>query len=290
VLLSMTGFGQSVIPLAEGVCAVEVRTVNNRFFKLHAKLPESHAGLEARLEKTVRDHVRRGAVTMAVRFDRGAAAHPVRINAGLLKHLAEQVRGEFPVESGALLGALLTVPGVIEERLETPDLEADWPALERAATAALVAMHGMRRDEGAAMGRELSDLAKEIGAIADLIERNAERSVPAHRDRLLERVAALLADRQASVAESDLLRETAILAERFDIAEEIARLRSHCDQFFAILESDDSVGRKLEFLTQELHREANTLGAKANDAEIGKLTVELKTRIERVREIVQNVE
>jgi uncharacterized protein (TIGR00255 family) len=201
-----------------------------------------------------------------------------------------QARLAIDAEPSHWAAGLLGLPGVIEQANGNLDMEAAWPPVERATTAALQSLQRMRRDEGAAMQEELAELGRRIGALVDEVDRLAERSVADYRDRLFERVSGLLAEHNVAIDKGDTIRELTLLAERFDIAEEIARLRSHRTQFHAILESDDSVGRKLEFLTQELHREANTIGSKANDIAIANLVVDLKTRIERVREIVQNVE
>ncbi|MGL5098232.1 MAG: endoribonuclease YicC domain-containing protein, partial [Planctomycetia bacterium] len=155
---------------------------------------------------------------------------------------------------------------------------------------AVSAMQTMRREEGRAMRQELTALCGQARECVDAVESHRPAIVAAHRDRLHHRVSSLLADLGVTLSPADLLREAAILADRSDVAEEITRLRSHCAQFEELIADAPTPGRTLDFLAQEMHRESNTIGAKANSAEIAQRVVELKTIVERIRELVQNVE
>jgi uncharacterized protein (TIGR00255 family) len=287
----MTGYGQAVGRAGETSCAVEIRTVNNRFLKTQIRLPDRLTAWESRLEKLIRGQVRRGTVTLAVRLEGKALAQPARLDAHALAGYFAQLRAVAPVELSQVAGALLPLPGVVVESAAAEDWDQRlWPLVEQVAGEALTALKRMRAEEGTGLRTELEQLATEIAGLTDQIERRNAAAVPAHRDRLADRVRTLLAPHQLELSPQDLVRELSVLAERCDIAEEVARLRGHRLQLVATLGGGEHAGRKLDFLAQELHREANTIGAKANDLPTQELAVELKTRIERLRELVQNVE
>ena len=169
-------------------------------------------------------------------------------------------------------------------------LEQDWPLIEQALEEALANLEQMRQQEGRAMQRDLRANCQTVLDELDQIAARAPAVGDAYQTRLTERLNKLLADFGTRIEAADVIREVGMFAERCDISEEIVRLRSHIDQFRSILEASDASGRKLDFLTQEMFRETNTIGAKANDAEIARHVVEIKASIERIREMVQNVE
>jgi len=290
VLLSMTGFGQSVVHADALTCSVEVRAVNNRFLKINVRLADSYAVFEPRLEKIVRDVFKRGTVTIAVKLEGERASSGCKLNAVVLKQLLRELREATGCAPEQLVAGLLTLPDVVERAGPADDFERIWPTVEKAARGALGHAQEMRRTEGAAMAAEIDHLRGSMATLVAAVEGRAQNSVRQYHDRFFEKVSALVAEHGVNIERSDLVREVAVLAERFDIAEELTRLRSHLDQLRIVPSSNESVGRKWEFLTQELHREANTIGSKANDLEIAHWIVDLKTQIERVREIVQNLE
>ena len=190
-----------------------------------------------------------------------------------------------------LLGPALALPGVVPEPSNAPlNLEDEWPDIERVLEQALAKLQAMRQEEGAAMGRELLALRDHIAAELAKIRERTPLIAGAYRDRLLERVQVLLRELDVKIDRSDLIKEVSIFAERADIAEEVVRLGSHLDQFNEIVREPESAGRKLEFLTQEMFRETNTIGSKASDVEISRHVVEIKATLEKIRELVQNVE
>jgi uncharacterized protein (TIGR00255 family) len=168
--------------------------------------------------------------------------------------------------------------------------EDDWPAISRVLQAAMENLAQMRVREGRAMGDDLSANCRIIAAGVEEIERRAPLVLDAYRARLEERLGKLLSENKVTLDAADVIREVSLYADRADISEEIVRLKSHLDQFGAIMKLPESSGRKLEFLTQELFREANTIGSKASDVEIAKQVIEIKTAIERIREMIQNIE
>jgi uncharacterized protein (TIGR00255 family) len=213
-----------------------------------------------------------------------------------LRSYLNQIRalaGELGISpsDGAWVGALLGLPGVIPEPGETAfHLEEEWPLFERVLNEALTRLQAMRRQEGQAMAQEFLQLRETLASHLAEVRERAPLVATAYRDRLHERVKCSLAELDVQIDRSELIKEVAIFAERSDIAEEVVRLASHLDQFREILNERESPGRKLEFLTQEMFREANTIGAKAGDVEISRRVVDIKGILEKVRELVQNVE
>lgn len=295
MLLSMTGFGVAQRESTELQCAVEVRSVNNRYLKIATRLPDSHSALEREVEKTVRDKLRRGTVSLNIRTVRHAPLACYRINQTVALAYLDQLRalvgdGSAVANDPGLLGHVLELPGVVEEPVEAADVGADWPLIRECVVAALDDMERMRRDEGAAMQRELLSGCRRMDELLARVDGLASGVVARYHDRLLERIASLLDERGVVIRADDLVREVAIFAERADVAEEVTRLKSHVVQFQETMEEPVSQGRKLDFLSQEMYRESNTLGSKASDVEVARIAVDLKTQVERIREIIQNVE
>lgn len=290
MLLSMTGFGQSVVHADALTCSVEIRAVNNRFLKINVRLPESYSAFEPRLEKVIRDVFKRGTVTITVKLEGENATVGCRLNTVLLKQLLRELREATGCPPEQLVAGLLALPDVVERAGPAEDVDRIWPTVERAVRGAVENAQAMRKMEGAAMGAEIDNLREAMSTLVSAVEGRSQHSVKQYHDRYHEKISNLISDFGVSLDRSDLVRELAILAERFDVAEELTRLRSHLEQFRNVPNANEGVGRKWEFLTQELHREANTIGSKANDLEIAHWIVDLKTQIERVREIVQNLE
>jgi uncharacterized protein (TIGR00255 family) len=190
-----------------------------------------------------------------------------------------------------VLAQTLGLPGVAAEPGIAPVvIDDDWPILQKVLADALTKLQAMRLEEGRAMELEFRSYQRQIAEALNRIRDRAPQVVASYRDRLQERVSSLLSELDLKIDRSDLIKEVAIFAERSDIAEEITRLASHLDQFLEIMQEPESPGRKLEFLTQEMFRETNTIGSKANDIEISRQVVEIKGTLEKVRELVQNVE
>ncbi len=303
VLLSMTGFGDSRRQSDRFAAAVEVRAVNNRYLKIVTKCPDSYASLESEIEKTIRETIARGTVTVTVRVDGLGAESPYVIDRRVLESYWRQL-SEFQASlrnsapSGATAGVsapdlsqLLELPGVVSEKNAGADgRETDWPLIREALVEALQRLEAFRAQEGSSMAQELRLNARVIAEQLEQVATMAPQVVHEFRDRILDRVRELLAGSNVTVGSSDLIREVSIFAERCDINEEITRLRSHLEQFEAFLGQKPSAGRKLEFLSQEIFREVNTIGSKANNVPIAHCVVEMKAAVEKMREILQNVE
>ena len=294
MLLSMTGFGESHHQETGLAVGVEVRTINSRYFKLTVRSSEVYAPLEADIDAIVRQHVKRGTVQVSLRVERARSADDYRLNSTALAAYREQLEKlhvDWNLWQPVQLESLLQLPGVVEESaLHWSDADADWPHIQRTLEEALARLSKMRSDEGAAMAADLRENAATISRELDSIAERAPLIGEAYRTRLVERLTRVLAEYQQSLDPGDLIKEVSIYAERSDISEEIVRLRSHLQQFDVMLSEKESSGRKLEFLTQEMFREANTIGSKANDVQIARHVIEIKAAIERIREMIQNIE
>lgn len=293
-ILSMTGFGDARHEVADHVIAVEVRSINNRHLKLNVRATEGYGALESPIESVVREAIRRGTVYVNVRIRHISGADDFRINASVLETYLDQlqkVAARRNLDERLRLEPLAQLPGVVEEAsAESHAPDAVWPHVETTLRTALDKMTEMRSAEGAALA---SDLTSQCGIVATSVDAIAARTpvvAEAYRQRLLERVNEALAPTNVTLTAADLVREVCLFVDRSDVSEEIVRLRSHLQQFAAALGGDDSVGRRLEFICQEMGRETNTIGSKANDAEITRHVVEIKTTLERIREQIQNVE
>lgn len=291
MLLSMTGFGDAHLQDDRLTVAAEVRSVNNRHLKLTCRVSSAYDALEPDFERLVRDAVRRGSVQLTVRVERPRRAEDYRLNLVALASYRDQVEAMRLSGAPALDPvALLGLPGVVEERRDRDtDPHDDWPNLEAVVRRALEAFQASRAREGRAMAEELLALGRAFAERLEEIATRAPAVVADYQQKLHDRVQALVKDR-VTVEPRDLIREVALFADRADVSEEITRLRAHLEQYRAVIEGPESAGRKLEFLVQEMGRETNTIGSKANDVAISHGVVELKGLLERVRELIQNVE
>jgi uncharacterized protein (TIGR00255 family) len=288
----MTGFGEARFQSPRWTIVVEVRTINNRHFKLSARISESHAMFEPALEQLVREKVRRGTVQVNLRIDRPRRPEDYRLNLTALASYRDQLKAlQVPDERAVDFSGLLALPGVILDSSSEEAIPAeDWPEIARVVGEALAQLEASRAQEGKAMALELGTLAREIGGHLSAVAERAPQAVLALQARLRERIQSLVHDSGVTIESRDLARETAILADRCDIAEEIVRLRAHLSQFQEIIDEPQSAGRKLEFVAQEIGREINTVGSKASDVQISRVVVEVKALLEKIRELVQNVE
>ena len=294
MLLSMTGFGDARFQDDRLSASLEVRAVNNRYLKVTTKCSEVYAALEGDIERIVRDAISRGSVNVAIRVDRLSSAEEFALNQvaltsywSQLQQAAKRLGAPPPSE----IGYLLSAQGVVaDESQRSVDLQTDGEIIRRLLKEALDKLTVFRAEEGRSMERELSENAKTIAARLQEVTGLAPLVVAEYRTKLLERVRQLLADSGVTVSDADVIREVSIFADRSDINEEITRLRSHLEQFQTFIREPASTGRKLDFLSQEMNREVNTIGSKANNVAIAHGVVEMKAAIEKMREILQNVE
>ncbi len=293
---SMTGFGRAEARATQLGVRVEVRSVNARHLKLSCRAPSE---LDARLhaiEAVVRERVTRGTVTLTVALERTSGAAPSRIDAGVLADYAEQARAAavaagLPSDIG--LDTLIRLPGVLTEATSASDVGAtdarDWDTIRGTVEAALAELVAMRTREGANTAQVLRAGADAIETLAAAIRDRVPTALVEHQRRLRERLDTLLGDAGGMPVEI-VAREAAVLSEKTDIAEELERLTSHVAQWRETLDGGGPIGRRLEFLTQELGREANTIGSKSADPAIRDAVIDLKLEIDRLKEQAANIE
>jgi len=297
----MTGFGSATQEQGTRTVSVDVRSVNHRYLKLNFKLPKALASLEAELEAVAKRHVSRGSLTFNMRFrDDGApGTYVVDQRAALdyrdqLDKLCDSLDIPLPAESDRVL-ALLSLPGVVRAADDAQDSTVS-PEIKQLVTRcfdeAMRELVATREAEGAALRRVLEEHGHVLERLLKAVAARAPEIPRQHRDRLMDRVQALLKelDDGSAVSESDLHRELCLLADKCDVAEELNRLQTHLDRYRTILAATGESGRELDFLLQEMLRETNTIGSKANDAEVAHAVVEMKVEVERMKEQVQNLE
>jgi uncharacterized protein (TIGR00255 family) len=293
VLLSMTGFGNGSAQSVRFSTSVEVKSVNNRHLKILSRMPDVLGPLEPEVERIVRESVARGTVNLGIRFSPLGQMSRYRIAADVLAAYWSQLQDALKSDGVPVprTDALLSLPGVISDELGAAvDRDVEWPHIETAIRSALTELQEFRRREGDSMQADLELNCGIIASQLDKVVEQAPKVVANYRDRILERVQDLVKNAGGTVTETDLIREVSIFADRCDINEEITRLRCHIDEFQKMMNSDTSQGRKLDFLCQEMFREVNTIGSKANNVEIAHHVVEMKAALEKIREVLQNVE
>jgi uncharacterized protein (TIGR00255 family) len=294
MISSMTGYGDAEGQLKGITYTVEIKTVNNRYFKANIKLPETVAFLEEAVEKLLRRNLSRGTVNYVLRLKNAPANVLFDIDETALRTIMERlsrIASSADMKCPIDIGSLLNLPGILEpaspdeetaEQIKKTILEISQEAIEK--------LKQMRDAEGTALE---ADLNNHCGAIKKDLEQICARSavvLERYAERLKKRVNELLAGAKLKLDEETLAREVAIFAERSDISEEIARLDSHLQQLLQGCQVDGQAGRRLDFISQEMLREANTIASKASDTEITSCVVDIKCRIDRIKEQVQNVE
>lgn len=291
MIFSMTGYGDARTTTPSGTLALEIRSVNNRHLKVTVRGSDPYPMLEAEVEKVVRRHVKRGTVLVQVRAERTASAANARLNTALLRAYVKQIEEAVPAaDRQAVLAGVLGLPGVAPEAIAA-SADEEWPHAEAGLETALKKLNEARQIEGAAMAAELNSLKNAIADELAKISEHVPRIVASYRARLLERVKGALAETGVNLSPDHVIREVALFADRSDVAEEMTRLTGHLASFDSILaEGGEGAGRRLEFVVQEMGRETNTLGSKAGDVTVSRHAVEVKASLEKIRELVQNIE
>ena len=290
-LQSMTGFGRGAHTGAAYRVQVEIRSVNHRFREIVIRGSRDLPGLEEAIRARVAERVARGRVDVHVTVEPlpGARRLHVDTDLALSYHRAlETLRDNLGLETPITLELIAGFPGILALEDPSEDAATCWADVEPALEQALDGLMAMRRAEGAALAAELREAAARVAQRVEAVAERAPQVVEEYRRRLAQRVEALAGD--LPIDPDRLAAEVVLFAERADIREELVRLRSHLGQFQDALQADEPVGRKLDFLLQEMVREINTIAAKAHDAVISAAVVEMKTEVERMREQAQNVE
>jgi uncharacterized protein (TIGR00255 family) len=300
-LKSMTGYAQARLEQDGWILRVNVRSLNHRFLDLRVRVPEGFESFEPQIRQSVRERLRRGHVEVTLHLEtvQGPAARVNREVAGAYWAAIEELRREFAVSPETDLAGLLRLPGVVTAAgafsvtIGEEDLDRLGALVKDCVAGALERLEEMRLTEGRALREEMHRLVASIGAMASEVEQLAERSRPLYAQRLRLRIEELLNGGPLDAAR--IAQEAALLAERADVSEELARLRSHVEQFDQLMVGADEPGKKLDFLLQEMQREANTLLSKTpglgeHGLAITDRGLQIKAEIEKLREQVQNVE
>jgi len=290
----MTGFGRGSATGEDFNVAVEIKTVNNRYLDLHLRLGQELTPLEMNIRKLVGARLSRGRVDLNINFERtGATTYEInrQLIAGYIKALRD-IQTEFQLAGDVDINTVTRLPGAMTTARDGLD-ETTTAGIERAVNEALDDLERMRASEGSALAEEMRVRLAKIEAEVPVIESAAEGLVDAYRQRLQKRVGELVNRSANQTMELDagrLAQEVAYLADRSDITEELTRLRSHLEQFRVAIDSEDDVGKRLDFLLQELNREANTVLSKSTEVSIKDAGLVIKAEVEKLREQVQNVE
>ena len=292
MICSMTGYGDAALT-TEGVSyAVEIRSLNNRYFKASIKLPDALAYLEPGIERLLRERLGRGSVTYSLRVRSVTGIEAYEINIPALERYVRQLQpmAALGVSISVELGSTLSLPGVSQPpQLDEKEKQRQWDLVRQLTLEVLAKAEAMRATEGRALR---NDVLVHCQAVLDQLEAVRLRApdvVREYHTRLTQRVEELASTARLTLEADSLAREVAIYAERSDISEEISRLGSHIQQFRDLCDSNELAGRKLEFLTQEMLREANTIASKSNDVQIARGVIEIKASIDRLKEQTANV-
>ncbi len=289
----MTGFGRAEISKDGVTASVEVRSVNSRYLDLTARLPRQHTQRERELKDLIRGFLSRGSVNVTVKLEResnGTAALRVNTHAAksyykLLNDLRKSVRLKEKVKLEHLLSFSEILEPVDEE--ETGELE--WDIIKEAVKSAFENLNVMRKQEGRELAGDLVRRVQWISGVVDEVEKLSKERIPEERKELQDRITELVKDKFV-VDQNRLELEIALIADKLDVTEECVRFRSHNKFFLEAMDKGEAMGRKLNFLVQEMNREANTIGSKTCDAAIAHLIVDVKEELEKIREQLQNIE
>lgn len=292
MIFSMTGYGRVEETLHNRTITVELRSVNNRYLDCTVKLPRLYFFAEESVKARVQKYISRGKVDVYISVDqRGTEDISVSLNRPLAEGYLAAMRAmgkTFGLQDDITISALSRFPDVFIMEKEQPDTELLTADICKVLDLALESHAFMRRREGNRLVEDIKARLSELSALADKVELRSPLTVAEYRTRMEQKMREVLD--HMDIEESRILTEVALFADKVAVNEEVVRLRSHLDQAADLLEADGPVGRKLDFLLQELNREANTIGSKGNDVEMARLVVDMKAELEKVREQVQNIE
>lgn len=294
MIRSMTGFGRAVEVLNGKSVTVEIRSVNHRYYEVSCKLPRSYSFAEEKLKALLKSGISRGKVEVSVLVQNTESSQPdekITINREIVKAYVDALRGikdELALTDDLSLSVVMRLPDAFTVVKAELDEEQMWADLESVARLALENFIRMRENEGSRMKADISERLKTIESNVGFIESRSPKIVEDYRKRLYDRMCEVLEGK--TVDENRILLEAGIFSEKTAVDEETVRLRSHISQFREMLDSGEPIGRKLDFLVQEMNRETNTIGSKVQDIEVTKTVVDQKSEIEKIREQIQNIE
>lgn len=289
---SMTGFGRAQVSVDGFNITAEIKSVNHRYFEFSAKMPRMYGFLEEKVKSLVSSQISRGKVECSLQIETTAdESVVVTVNEPLVKGYVEaldKISQTFGITNEVTASTLARFPDSLTVAKAPVDEEKLSEGVLEAVSQALVSFIAMRETEGEKLKNDVLSRAETIISAVEFVEDRSPETVKIYNDKLLERMRAVLGETQ--VDESRILTEAAIYADKVAVAEETVRLRSHIDQLRTMLSSDGAIGRKLDFLVQEINREANTIGSKAQDIDIARKVIDVKAEVEKIREQIQNIE
>ena len=293
MISSMTGFGRGQAQSANTIVTIELRSVNSRYCEVSARLPRQLNEYESKLQNLVKQALTRGRINIQLQLESSAEEGlTVELNQGAIRGyvaLLETLRKTSGIDEPITISHLLSFPNVVASIEESTETSEDlWNAVEQALIQAIENLKTMRQQEGAALRDDLLQRLDAIEHGLDEVEQRAPERVTESRARLMDRLQEIFDDDRIDRDRLEL--EITLLADRLDVTEECVRLRSHLLLFREALQDDQPVGRKLNFITQEINREINTIGSKANDTRMGHIVVDMKEELEKIREQIQNIE
>ena len=292
MIKSMTGFGRGHKVLNGRDITVEIRSVNHRYYEFSSRLPRSLNYVEERLKSLLQGRISRGKVEVSVLLNNVEAAdEKITINRDVVREYIEalrSVKGEFGLTDDLALSNVLRIPDAFTVVKTETDEEQLWEDIKSTAEEALEHFISMRENEGARMKQDVLSRLAQIEEWVGVVETRSPQVVEDYRKRLYDKMCEVLSS--SNIDENRILLEAGIFSEKTAVDEETVRLRSHIAQFRSMLESGEPVGRKLDFLVQEMNRETNTIGSKVQDIEVTRIVVDQKSEIEKIREQIQNIE
>jgi uncharacterized protein (TIGR00255 family) len=292
MIRSMTGYGR-VQQTVDGLNILfEIKSVNHRFFDFSSRIPRMYGFIEDKLKTYIQNYISRGKVDVFMTIDsvNGEDAQ-VKLNYGLAKSYIEALRelqSKYDLVDDISVSTVARYSDIFTVIKPPDDEERVWNAVKKAAGRALSDFVAMREAEGERLKTDIVARARSVSKLVDMVEKRSPETVEEYRQKLTSRMTELLTD--AAVDENRIVLEAAIYADKVSVTEETVRLKSHLAQFEIMLDGNDPVGRKLDFLMQEMNREANTIGSKATDVEIAGIVVDIKAELEKIREQIQNLE
>lgn len=292
MIRSMTGFGRAQETVEGVTVTVEIKSVNHRYFDFTCRVPRNYGFLEEKLKSYIQTNVTRGKIECYVQIEAQEAEECiVKINHSLAKGYIDalcELQKEFNLKDDVTVSSVARNHDIFSVHKSDADEEIIWNAVRTVAATALESFINMRQNEGEKLKKDILSRCDTILENVKFIEERSPQTVIEYNNKLLERMQTVLSDVQ--VDEQRLLTEAAIYADKIAVAEETVRLRSHIDQMHEFMDSDAAIGRKMDFLVQEFNREANTIGSKAQDVDIARKVIDIKSEIEKIREQVQNIE
>ncbi|HBI02497.1 MAG TPA: YicC family protein [Paenibacillaceae bacterium] len=292
MVFSMTGYGRYEITLEDAQILVEMRSVNHRFNEVSIRMPRELYIYEDAVRKKVLNHIRRGRIDVFITLEAQTQSSLLQVNWDLANQyyaISQEMGDKFQLAGELSLKDMMSLPEVVQVQESETQIEKYQGPLLQGVEQAAILLKEMRQKEGEALSVDLLKRMRYMKGIVDYIKGISSKVADFYREKISQRVREYIGN-HIQVDEGRLLNEVAIFSEKADITEELTRLDSHFSQFAHILQEDEPIGRKLDFLVQECHREINTIGSKANDLEISQQVILLKSELEKVKEQVQNIE